>query len=863
MADLLPILQALGSNDPTQRGPAEQTVNDACRSNLPGYLLALLGHIKDGNMPQETRQLALVLLKNSVALDVKDVERKSALTAAWQGVPGDVRAQVKSELLNTLASEFQPVRYTAALAIANLARMELPYNEWPDLLNILINVCNSNEDSHIEASLTTIGYICEESNNSDELRGVLQHYSSQLLDVICKGMARPTPSVQYFAANALVNSLEFVHGNMAVDAQRDYLMNAVCQTCTGAPEPRIREKAMECLAKIAYLYYEYLGNYIAAIAQLTSNAISNDEPEVGLQALQFWSTVCNTEKEIKDEDIEGTCLGFSEQAMSMLSDILTQCLLKQEDGQTEEDWNLSTAASKCLVALAESVGNPIVHLIMPFVHKTIQGQTWREKEAGLMAFGCILGGPEPEEIQDTVAQAVPGLLTYMNDNNPQVSDTAAWVVGVVCEQFLDVFIQTPETLISLLNAVGPLFSGPQEKALRGAQIIHNMSLQFEDEDDDDLDSNELSPHYSQLISLLLSNIDRPEGGRLRMEGQEALNALIGAAARNCFPVLETLIPEIIKRINDTGNLIQQQAISQAEGQTYLGSMCGALSNIVRKIGPLTKKHHPQIMQAITAILNSSTAGTQFEALQTVGAVAPAIGNEFNQYVPAVMSSIIAALNALQEEELCIGAIGTVSDIASGMKEQFAQTPYCDQVMTIFTSHLRNPEVTRDIQTTVVGCTGDIALNIGPQFAKYLNVVLEILGSMDSEAQQLDLSDPDDEDFVTGLYESICHAFTGMFQGFKENLGPMQNVVQPAMAFACRTAEKFYKYDDLFRACLSLMGDIANVLCVEPINVINQMKSIFDSKCNQCIQEGKKKKSKATKEAAKFAEDEIQYLLSMH
>ena len=45
-----------------------------------------------------------------------------------------------------------------------------------------------------------------------------------------------------------------------------------------------------------------------------------------------------------------------------------------------------------------------------------------------MAFGCLLGsqqGDAREALQDTVAQATPGLLKYINDSNFNVANTSA------------------------------------------------------------------------------------------------------------------------------------------------------------------------------------------------------------------------------------------------------------------------------------------------------------------------------------------------------------------------------------------------------------------------------------------------------
>ena len=79
-------------------------------------------------------------------------------------------------------------------------------------------------------------------------------------------------------------------------------MKTVCET-TQCSDVKVREKAFECFSKIADLFYDKLPNYVTAIFQLTTTAINSDEEIVGLQAIEFWITLCDCEMSIID-DIE-------------------------------------------------------------------------------------------------------------------------------------------------------------------------------------------------------------------------------------------------------------------------------------------------------------------------------------------------------------------------------------------------------------------------------------------------------------------------------------------------------------------------------------------------------------------------------
>lgn len=67
--------------------------------------------------------------------------------------------------------------------------------------------------------------------------------------------------VRLAATVALYNALEFAQTNFDNDAERNYIMQMICEG-TIAADPRVREASFECLVKIAAHYYAKLPNYM-------------------------------------------------------------------------------------------------------------------------------------------------------------------------------------------------------------------------------------------------------------------------------------------------------------------------------------------------------------------------------------------------------------------------------------------------------------------------------------------------------------------------------------------------------------------------------------------------------------------------
>jgi importin subunit beta-1 len=79
------------------------------------------------------------------------------------------------------------------------------------------------------------------------------------------------------------------------------ILQMVCQG-TSARDERIRIASFTCLHEIAANYYAKLPPYMGEVFNISVKAINEDSEEVGLQAVEFWSTLCDIELDLADED---------------------------------------------------------------------------------------------------------------------------------------------------------------------------------------------------------------------------------------------------------------------------------------------------------------------------------------------------------------------------------------------------------------------------------------------------------------------------------------------------------------------------------------------------------------------------------
>jgi importin subunit beta-1 len=224
-----------------------------------------------------------------------------------QQIDVQVKNSVKELALKTLGSSDSRAGQSAAQFIVSIAAIEIPRNEWPELMNTLVQNVGGGSDSLKQASLTTIGFICE--SEEPELRENLSTHSNAILTAVVQGARREEPNadVRNAALAALGDAIEFVRSNFENEGERNYIMQVICEA-TQSDDTRIQAGAFGCLNRIMALYYDKMRFYMEkALFGLTIMGMKNEEEDVAKLAIEFWCTVCEEEINIEDDNAAVSC----------------------------------------------------------------------------------------------------------------------------------------------------------------------------------------------------------------------------------------------------------------------------------------------------------------------------------------------------------------------------------------------------------------------------------------------------------------------------------------------------------------------------------------------------------------------------
>ncbi|KAK1271479.1 hypothetical protein QJS04_geneDACA006034 [Acorus gramineus] len=820
------ILLSAQSADGNVRTAAEQSLKQFQEQNLPVFLLSLSVELSNDASPTESRRLAGIILKNS--LDAKDAARKEGLVQQWVSIDISIKTQIKDLLMRTLGSSVSEARHTSSQVVAKIASIEIPRREWPELISrLLSNMTQPESPAPLkQATLEALGYICEEISPQD----LEQDQVNSVLTAVVQGMNQTSngPEIRLSAVSALYNALDFAQTNFENEMERNYIMKVVCETAV-SKEAEIRKTAFECLVSISSMYYEVLEPYMETLFTLTANAVKSDEEPIALQAIEFWSTICDEEIEIQEEyvcdDETGTGAPhshFIQKALPLLVPMLLETLLKQEEDQDQDDnvWNLSMAGGTCLGLVARTVGDSIVPLVMPFVQENIVKADWRSREAATFAFGSILEGPSLEKLSPLVNSGLEFLLKAMKDENSHVKDTTAWTLSRIFEILHSpsgtYSVISPTNLQSIVMVLLESIKDAPNVAEKVCGAIYYLAQGYEDAG---TSSSIFSPYLGDVIASLLLTADRTDASnlRLRASAYETLNEVV-----RCAKIPETsslighLLQAIMTRLAQTME-IQILSSEDREKQSDLQALlCGVLQVIIQKLSgleetkPIIIQAADQIMYLFLQVFSCRSSTVHEEAMLAIGALAYATGPGFAKYMPDFYKYLDMGLQNFEEYQVCSISVGVVGDVCRALDKDIL--PYCDGIMTHLLKDLSNSALHRSVKPPIFSCFGDIALAIADQFEKYLPYAMPMLQGASEICSQLDINDEEMSEYGNQLRRGIFEAYSGILQGFKNSKAEL---MMPYAAHLLQFIEAVFKDkerdDAVTKAAVAVMGDLADAL----------------------------------------------------
>lgn len=832
VADLL--LNSLSSDQKTREN-STRFLEQAASQNFGAYLQLLTEELaKDANSVY-VRMAAGVAFKN--ALVCRGSNERTTKIQRWMNIDSSIKRKTKELLLTCLSAADPRIGSALAQAIEGVAFIELPGKEWPELMPFLFNsvLSASTSASLKRASLETIGFICEEIQPD-----VFAEISDQVLGAVLGGLQQKADDpLRVTAATALLNSLDFIASSGFNDSsKRDFIMSVICD-CTISGNDRLVVVVLECLIRIFQLFYDLMQPYFeTGILPISLRLLnSTSDPDVLLQAIELWSTICEIEIALEeDPERAGVCCLYARKSIPHILPKILQLLPAASDEALEEcdedEWNPSMAAATCLSLWAECCGNELLKdgKIYAFINQNIESPTTRFRDAAIMAIGCVLEGPSDDTLSQLLNAALPMLKQcVVNEKaSPAIRDSAAWALGRVCSLHAAELRSAEWEAIVRVLIDG--LSASSRIASHCAWALQSLALAVSDSDEST--GNPLTPFLEAVVSALFAAISchsASTSSNVQTLCYGALCSCIETSAEQSNVLVITICDKVLQEL---ANFLDRS--SPIGGR----EVSGRVANLSLLLQATTKRLHrnqveersdrlmhvfltfltPPTSPTATASFPSEQANFYEDILFALGSVASVLDSTFSRFIPFLFPVLQQHLKSYQASSLCSAAIGVLGDACRAARS--AVKPFITGILEVLAALIQAPDINRTLISPIVSCFGDIALALDTDYQPFVGTTMSLLTLASGRflRSPTSLADPAaalDDDFQTDLRIALLETLTCLLQAMKSKPAAINELVPllPSIVTFVRQVkeQRSAATDQVHHAAIALLGDAADTM----------------------------------------------------
>ena len=452
----------------------------------------------DTSAPVPARQMAATLFSNTILNKTQEPE----LEGLWQNLEVEKREGIKEEILSLLADTNPTIRRATASDVASIAAIELPHDQWAELIPMLAeNASHENLDVR-KASVQTLGYICEEMEGQPFKQDQLELILSAVIKNIDNGDS--DSEIIEICINAILFTIEFTK-QIFENNQGRIIVDQILKCITFQDDAEVRVAAFQCIGEIVERFYPQLDQFFSDFKAASLQAMaSDDEENVKKQAIEMWTRL--GEEELFRKRFNNGSKGYIQGCYQEIIEPILGCIfnIEADDESSFDATTIDASRAACIslqtlgTVLEGQLSEPVFKFIMANLHPE---KSWKEQFASMLCIASLIEAETAELSIEPTKEVYPLVYTLMtHESSELVRKTAAWVASKICRHCSQIF-DSQEMLESLFKvAISGIQSEGSHIACMMLEIIRNMAWNFSPH----MDTNFFSLYIEDTLNLVLN-----------------------------------------------------------------------------------------------------------------------------------------------------------------------------------------------------------------------------------------------------------------------------------------------------------------------------------------------------------------------
>ncbi|GAT98800.1 hypothetical protein CL6EHI_171760 [Entamoeba histolytica] len=401
MEQLIQVIAA--TQNPSLRQQAEAQLTSFQNTDFSQYIVSLIQILSTATLPTNIRQSAGILFKN--LFPIKGSHKAQSLKI-WNEISNDTKMIIRKTVCSLLSEQDNNIILIGGNIISNLANLDLPQGQWPELMPFLLT------DGSV-AKLKTIGFITEDIPFIP-FAPFIEQVENLCISSLTKSFDHCISALTIFE-----NMISF-EKIMSNPTERKKILE-VLLTAVKHNHPAIKTKGFQAISTFTELYIEYFSEIGKTIMEVTSDILkqpmSIEIEDLQKTVLHLWRTVASNERRYNDHYPNNPPLKIVISVIDELKNLIIHIISFVDDPNDDIDENdLSFIAQDTLYDLSVSVGSGLLVSLSPQILSLYTNPDWKIRFQALSTFACLVV-PNDDPIT-LLRQHVNQIVNLFNDPVP-------------------------------------------------------------------------------------------------------------------------------------------------------------------------------------------------------------------------------------------------------------------------------------------------------------------------------------------------------------------------------------------------------------------------------------------------------------
>ena len=837
MSILLQIIQNCLSPNNSLRNNAEQEMLKCCDQNLLEVFSQLCNLIKEESTPDNICLFCGTFVKHIFSQD--------KYISIWNSFSTEQQTLIKNFLLGSLASEKNAIKKGCSLAIAGMAKIEIPKG-W-NIIEVLCKAAIHENINYKITALITIQNIIDFMGNK-----LKKHEKQQILGSLTTDLSTNEKlEVINEAIIGYYKIIPFIEENFKNGKERNFMINLLINLL----EPNyinrvnlneiIQKNILITLIYIAKYYTLYLQNDFTNIANMSFRYFNCNNKILSTTSIELWSTVLDTEIDLKNNMISSNFQDNLNDSILRVIQARDSLIINDED-----EWT-PTKASVILLSSLCCAGNiKIIERMLKFVAECLnsnlvnkfdkekENMTKEEKvkaliikENAFLIYRGILFSKDIDE--DIIANSLERIIIELKDNsNIPIANSIALCLAVICKVHFNIINETQKKFDNFIVEIIKIL----EFHLNNKIILNSLCLSVKH-----ILRNAypkyFNNHLGNILSILIKIAYDKNSYNKDLNITETSMFFIGKLIEICQDTIENkkiiqiFFSDLYTRLQNSLN--PNNFSGKDEQICYQNCL---LSLIVSCGGEFQKIQMNETQ--ITCVFNLidqclQKRGCLFEeAILALGSLSFYGWDLFSHINNNVMKYILFSLEERQDYQLCYQGLLAADDIIRSVgKENISIIP---NIVEKIQKIINDSNIPRGLRIKCFALYSDIFMIDDKSNLAYLKEVLQLIVDGMSTSIKPPSKDMDEEtlEYLNELREKVVELLTGvfMFLSTHNQTNIFSQYIDGFVKYLSKIVEPEFKckLDLIFEIC-GLLGDLYKHFSgsVDLYLSPNSLKIIFD------------------------------------